>query len=140
MAQSCLDLEIGTTLLGMRDLYDLGIPDVTTWTYTPYSRVEVGGDGRPRGFGYSTASWTWEVLSQDQLNALLNLFAANYDASVAVFIYTYVDVGASLGAMRERFSAVMSRPVDGSGKTMVTDSRTPIYSDITVSFTHMVIA
>jgi hypothetical protein len=140
MSQSCLDLEVGLTLAGMRDLATYGVPDVTAWSYTPYSRVEVGGDGRPRGFGYSTASWTWDVLSQDQLNSLLALFASNADASVAVYIYTYTDVGASLGAMRERFSAVMSRPVDGGGKTMVTESRTPVYSDITINFTHMVVA
>ena len=140
MAQSCLDLEVGLTILGMRDLATYGVPDVTTWSYSPYSRVEVGGDGRPRGFGYATASWTWASLSQDQLNALLALFTTAADASVQVYIYTYTDVGASLGGMRERFLAVMSRPIDGSGKTMIVESRTPVYSDVTINFTHMVAA
>jgi len=137
MSQSCLDLEIGTTLGNMRDLATYGVPDVSSWSYSPYSRVEIGGDGRPRGFGYATASWVWEVLSQDQLNALLSLFDTSA-ASARVYIYTYTDVGASLGAMRGRFSAVMHRPIDGSGKTMIAESRTPVYSDVTVNFTHMV--
>jgi len=137
MTSPCLDLEIGLTLLTMRDLSTYGLPDPDSWTYIPYSRVEIGGDGRPRAFGYPTASWTWGILGQDQLASLLDLFATATTASVEVYIWTYRDSGSGLGAMRGRFTAVISRPVDGSGKTMMTETRTPVYSDITVSFSYL---
>ena len=137
MSQSCLDLEIGTTILGMHNLMELGLPDPDSWTFTPYSRVEIGGDGRQRGFGFATASWTWGTLSQDQLNPLLELFTANTDASVQVYLYTYTDSGSGLGTMRARYFGIMERPTDGSGKTMYSESRTPIYTDVTINFHYM---
>lgn len=137
MSSPCLDLEIGLTLATMRDLKTYGLPDPDSWTFTPYSRVEMGADGRPRGFGFPTASWTFGVLSQDQLAPLLDLFATASTASVVVYIYTYMDSGHGLGTMRARFTVVMSRPVDGSGKTMMTETRTPVYSDVSVQFSYM---
>jgi hypothetical protein len=137
MAQSCLDLEIGTTLANMTNLRDRGVPDVTSWEFQPYSSVQIRGDGRSVGFGFPTASWTWEVLSQDQLNALLELFAAETDSSVVVYIYTYVDSGSGTGDMRARFSAIMHRPIDGQGKSMWPDSRSPVLQDVTVNFTRL---
>lgn len=134
---ACVDLEIGLALATMRDLQTLGLPDPDSWTFVPYSRIEMGSDGRPRGFGFPTASWVWSVLSQDQLNAILQLFTVDTDASVVVYIYTYTDSGHGLGAMRGRYTAVMSRPVDGSGKSMYSESRTPVYTDVTVSFSYL---
>lgn len=139
MSRPCVDLEIGADVAGLLNLRYRGVPDPTSWTFSPYSRVEVGGDGRSRGFGFPTASWAWEVLSQIQLDVFLDFFAANTDASVVVNIYTYTDVGPGLSAMRERYEAVMHRPLDQSGKTLVSDSRTPIYNDVTVNFTHLVV-
>jgi hypothetical protein len=140
MTAPCLDLEIGLALLTMRDLRTIGLPDPDSWTFTPYSRVEIGGDGRQRGFGYRTASWVWSILSQDQLNPILELFTTDLDASVLVYIYTYTDSGSGLGSMRARYLAIMSRPTDGAGKSMYAESRTPVYNDITLSFSHMTVA
>lgn len=140
MSRPCIDLEIGANVAGLLNLRFRGIPDPTSWTFSPYSRVEVGGDGRSRGFGFPTASWTWEVLSQSQLNVFLGFFAADTDASVSLAVYVYEDSGPGLGAMRGRYEAIMHRPLDGSGKTLTADSRTPIYDSVTISFTHLVTA
>lgn len=132
---TCLNLEIGTALATMRTLQELGIPDPDDWTYSPYSVVRVRGDGSQGGFGLPSATWMWPVLSQIQLQPFLDMLGNN--ASVTVYIYTYRDSGKGLAAMRSRFQAVMSRPIDGNGKTMIAETRTPIYSDITISFTQM---
>lgn len=137
MSRPCLDLEIGTALATMHSLRQWGVPDPDEWTFTPYSSTMVRGDGRSVGFGLASATWTWNFLSQRELDVFLSFFAAAGDASVEVYIYTYRDNGAGLTDMRARFSAVMHRPVDGSGKSMINESRKPTYSDVTVSFTYM---
>lgn len=134
---NCLELEIGASIAGMQNLRNLGIPDVDEWGFVPYSRVEMGGDGRPRGFGFPTATWTWSVLSQDQLNVLFDFFATPTSASCEVYVWVYEDTGHGLGSMRGRYLAVMSRPVDGSNKTIITGSTTPVYSDVSIQFSHM---
>jgi hypothetical protein len=132
---SCLDLEIGLTEAALANLRHRGLPDVDEWTYSAYSRIEMGGDGRSRGFGYPTASWSWQFLSQWQVDVLLSFFSAAGDASVSLYITTYIDTGR--GKTTETYQAVMHRPVDGSGKSMITESRTPIYSDVSVQFTRL---
>lgn len=134
---SCLELEIGATLGDLLNLRMRGLPDVTSWTFAPYSRTEVRGDGRSVGFGFAQASWNWEILSQDQLNVLLSFFATETDASVLVYIWTYCDSGRGTGDMRKRYYGIMHRPIDGSGKTMVADSRTPMYEGVLITFTHL---
>lgn len=135
---ACLDLEIGATVDTLMDLWARSVPEPIGWIYLPYSHVEVGGDGRSRGFGFPTASWIWDVLSQDQLNVFFDFFAADTDASVQLYIWTYKDVGRGLGVMLGRYQAIMHRPVDGAGKTLYPQSRTPIYNDVTINFTHLV--
>lgn len=134
---SCLDLEIGASIIGMQNLRNLGIPDVDEWGFVPYFRVEMGADGRPRGFGFPTATWTWSVLSQDQLNVFFNFFATPTSASCEVYVWVYEDTGHGLGSMRGRYLAVMSRPTDGAGKSMYSESKTPIYNDVSIQFSHM---
>ena len=131
----CLELEVGAAIATMRTLKQLSVPDPDDWTYSPYREVKVRSDGRQAGFGFPTASWMWPTLSQDQIQPFFDLLGTG--ASAIVYIYTYTDSGLGLDAMRERFKAVMSRPVDGSGKTMVPETRTPVYSDITVTFSHL---
>lgn len=132
---SCLDLEIGASEATLANLRHRGLPDVDQWDYRPYSRTEMGGDGRSRGFGYGTASWTWQFLSQWEMDKLLDFFSSVSDASVSLYITTYTDTGA--GKTTGTFQAVMHRPVDGSGKSMVPESRLPMYSDVTVQFTRL---
>jgi len=134
---TCLDLEIGTSLANMTNLRYRGIPDPDSWTYQPYSTIKTRGDGRYVGFGFPTASWQWETLSQQQLDKLLSLFSSDTDASVVVYIYTYTDSGPGRAAMRARFKAVMDRPRDGNGKNMIRESTLPVYTEVVVRFTHL---
>jgi hypothetical protein len=69
------------------------------------------------------------------LDKLLDFFAGATDASVSVYISTYTDTGKRQKA--SDFTAVMHRPVDGDGKTMVGMTRRPIYNGVTVSFTKL---
>lgn len=131
----CLDLEIGSSLATMHNLRSINVPDPDDWTYSPYREVKIRSDGRQAGFGFPTASWMWPTLSQDQIQPFFDLLGSN--ASAVVYIYTYADSGMGLEAMLTRYKAVMSRPIDGSGKTMVPETRTPVYSDVTITFTHL---
>jgi len=131
----CTELKIGTSVANLIELRDRGIPCPERWTYTPYSTTKLRGDGRSVGFGYPVASWSWDVLEQAQLDKLLDYFAAATDASVLVYISTYTDTGKRQKA--SDFTAVMHRPVDGEGKTMVPEIANPIYNGVSISFTKL---
>lgn len=131
----CLDLEMGASIATLQNIRYWGLPDPDDWTFQPYSRVEVGGDGRSRGFGFPVATWTWNFLTQQHMDVILDFFAADSDASVSMYVVTYVDTG--IAKTTGRYQAILHRPVDGSGKTMISESRKPTYSDVVVSFTHL---
>jgi len=131
----CTELKIGATEAGLLELRYRGIPCPDSWTYTPYSTTKVRGDGRSAGFGYPVASWSWDVLEQWQLDKLLDFLAAASDASVVVYISTYTDTGKRQKA--SSFTAIMHRPVDGEGKTMVPEVTNPVYNGVSVSFTRL---
>jgi hypothetical protein len=132
-----LEFELGTTSANRRNvrLYELSDPD--EWGFTPYSQVRTRGDGRSIGFGFPVASWTWNTLTQYQIRQLLDLFSSNSDASTIVNIRTYTDRGAGQEDSLVTFDAIMHRPVDGEGKTIIVGSRLPTYSDVTVRFTRL---
>ena len=131
----CTELKIGATEAGLLQLRYRGVPCPERWTYTPYSVTKLRGDSRSVGFGYPVASWSWDTLEQFQLDKLLDFFASATDASVAVYISTYTDTGKRQKAAS--FTAIMHRPVDGEGKTMVPEVSNPIYNGVTVSFTRL---
>jgi hypothetical protein len=56
----CLDFEIGDSVADLQNVRYRGIPDPDQWTYVPYSSVRRAGNGEAHGFGYPTASWSWE--------------------------------------------------------------------------------
>jgi hypothetical protein len=128
--------EIGATAATRRDLTERGIPSPDSWTYSPYSLVRRGGDGRARGFGYPTATWTWETLSQPEVNKLLGFFGAATDASVVIYITTAIDTGRGEQTF-QNFTAIMGRPVDGAGKAMISETEKPTFNNVTVTFTHL---
>lgn len=134
---ACLDLEIGLLVATRYSLMVRGISDPDAWSYQPYSETKVRGDGRSIGFGNPIASWSWDFLSQDQLDAFLRLFTNSDDASVVVHIQTYQDNGTGRRDMIEQYECIMHRPVDGSGKTLISESTYPVYSDVTVNFTRL---
>jgi hypothetical protein len=133
-----LDLEIGPAVATRYSLMARGISDPDEWTFQPYSTTRIRGDGRSVGFGNPTASWGWNFLSQDQLNALLRLFTNTDDSSVTTHIQTYQDNGLGLSDMVGTYECIMHRPVDGDGKTLINESTFPVYSDVTVRFTRLV--
>ena len=135
---SCLDLEIGLTVVTRINIRDRGIPDPDRWAFQPYSTVKVSLDGRSKGYGFPSAQWSWDFMDQRTLNLFFGFFDNSTDASVIVHIKTYRDVGDGTGEMLYTYEAIMHRPVDGQGKTIVSESRTPIYSGIDVNFTHLV--
>jgi len=135
---SCLEFEIGLTVATRINLRFRGIPDPDEWTFQPYSSVRVSLDGRSKGYGFPSAQWSWNFLDQRLLNLFLSFFDETTDASVIVHIQTYTDSGVSAPNMVYTYEAIMHRPVDGQGKTIVSESRTPIYSGISINFTHLV--
>ena len=134
MIPKCPEYKIGLTAATMYLLEWHNIPAPISHTYIPYAIVRMDGDGRQRGYGFPTASWTWSLLSQSQLYYLLELFDNDTDASVQVYIYTYKDTGyeADMGT----FQCWMHRPVDGQGKSLVPNTRQH-WANITITFTRM---
>ena len=135
---SCLGFEIGLTVATRINLRYRGIPDPDRWTFQPYSSVRVSLDGRSKGFGFPAAQWEWDFFDQRTLNLFLSFFDGTTDASVIVHINTITDSGSDAPNMMYTYQAIMHRPVDGQGKTLVSESRTPIYSGIGINFTHLV--
>jgi len=110
------ELRIGASSATRIYLRYRGIPDPDTWTFTPYSIVRVTGTGERKGYGFPTASWSWERLDQNDLSRFLDFFALAGDASVQVYISTYTDTGAK--RTTTDYTAYMQRPVDGEGREM----------------------
>ena len=113
-----------------------GLPAPDRWTFTPYTQTRVRGDGRSVGDGYPSASWTWEVLNQQQLDNLLRFFSNDADASVAIYIRTPVERGLRVGTAD--YTAIMHRPLAGDTKTMIPESTNPVWEEITIQFTRLV--
>ena len=135
---SCLELEIGTTVANRINIRYRGIPDPDEWSFNPYSTVKVSLDGRSKGYGFPSAQWAWNFLDQRTLNIFFDFFENSGDASAPIHIKTPRDVGDGMVEMVYAYSAIMHRPVDGQGKTIVSETRTPIYSGIKINFTHLV--
>ena len=114
-----------------------GLPAPDRWTFTPYSVVKVRGDGRSVGDGNPTASWMWELLSQQQLNNLLAFFASDADASVELKIRTPVERGVGRVDTGD-YTAIMHRPVVGEGKTMIPESTSPVWEEVALMFTKLI--
>jgi len=131
----CTDLRIGVTAATLHYLRDRDIPDPDEWTYAPYSTTRIAGTGQVVGFGYPTASWSWEALDQESVNVFLAFFAADTDAGVLLYISTYTETG------RRRtttdYTAYMQRPVDGEGKAMYPGGGGNVFRDVTIRFTHL---
>jgi hypothetical protein len=144
MASYKIDFRIGTSfnlpppfaVTNFIALIHRGLPAPDRWTFTPYSTTKVRGDGRSIGDGYPTASWTWEVLSQQQLDNLLRFFASDADASVAIYIRTPTERGFRVEP--GDYTAIMHRPIMGDSKTMIPDSTAPVWEEVTVQFTRLV--
>jgi hypothetical protein len=131
----CTELRIGASAATLLYLRYRGIPDPDGWTYTPYSITRTDGNGQQKGYGYPTATWTWETLGQMPVGKLLDFFAANTDASVQVYISTYTDTGNTRSTTD--YTAYMQRPVDGEAKEMFPGSGGNVFRDVTVTFTHL---
>jgi len=131
----CTDLRIGASAATLYYLRYLDIPDPDEWTYSPYAVTRTDGTGALRGYGYPSATWTWEALDQASVGKLLAFFAASTDASVSVYISTYTDTGSK--RTTSDFTAFMQRPVDGEGKAMVVGSVGQVFQDVTVTFTRL---
>lgn len=131
-----MDFRIGPSVVGLVRLTDRGIAEPTDWTYLPYAVTRVRGDGRTIGDGFPSATWTWEEMSQEQLDRLLGLFTTDTDASVAIYIRTPTERGPK--AREANFSAVMHRPTFSEGKGAIPSSGYPVWATATVRFTQMV--
>lgn len=131
----CTDLRIGTSVAALQYLRHIGVPEPDSWAYRPYSVQRVAGTGQLKGYGYPNAEWSWEVLSQEQLNVLLAFFSAATDASVQVYISTYTEDGRS--RTTTDYTAYMQRPVDGEGKAIYPRGGGNIWQNVTISFTHL---
>ncbi len=112
-----------------------GLPNPDRWTFIPYATTYFTSDGESKGDGYPSATWTWELLSQIQLNALLAFFSADTDASVEVDIRTPTERGARVGTTD--YTAIMHRPIAGDNKEMIKDSVSPVWTEVTMRFTRL---
>lgn len=132
----CLGFAIGATEAGLLELRYRSIPQPDSWTFVPFARTETAGDGTLRGFGFGTATWQWDTLTQTDINKLLD-FITGDNASGNVYITTAEDRGARAQTF-DTFSAIFSRITDGQGKSLIARTQKPVYSGVTATFTHLV--
>lgn len=130
------DFRIGTSVATLRRLLDRGITNPVDWTFLPYAVVNVRGDGRSIGDGFPSASWVFDDMDQAQLDRLLAFFTVDTDASVATYIRTPAERGAK--AYEKDYACIMHRPTFTEGKTAISDSGFPIYSEVVIRFTRLV--
>lgn len=116
----CDNYRIGLTLATMHPLLWYGLPVPSRAPYLPYTISHVCGDMSSKGYGLPSVVWHFRNLSQSQIQQFWSMFANNSDASVRVYIRTYLDVGSIRQA--SNFYSIMYRPVDGAGAQILTDS------------------
>ena len=131
------DLQISATLAGLANLYLWNIPYPDRWSYRPWSRVEVCGDGTGAGFGFPVVVWEWDDMGQAVVHRFLSRFDADTDVTVPQYIRSYKDTGGVLDAAD--FLTLMHRPVDGQGKSLHSRVRAAraAYSGVTIQFTRL---
>lgn len=131
------DIQIGTSVAGLIRLVHRGIPLPDSWTYLPYSVTYTRADGVSVGDGFPVASWIWSEsnLSQLQLNNILALFDSDTQASKAMVIRT--PTGRGRKAEPANFDCIMHRPVQGETKEMISQSRSPVWANVTLNFTRL---
>jgi hypothetical protein len=132
---NCTELRIGASEAALTRLRDLGVPEPDTWTYVPYSVQRLSGTGQAKGFGFPRASWAWQRLDQMYLYVFQNFFSAATEASVQVYITTYIGTGRQ--RTTANYTAYMQRPLEGEAKTMVQHGQGNVWDDITIQFTHL---
>ncbi len=134
MRKECPDYKIGSTLAGMVLLpwLGLGLPENH---FQPYSIVRKAGNAFAKGYGFPTDTWTFEYMSQPQLDELMRLMTNPTDGSGVVYIRTYKDYGVK--RTLANFKAIMYRPTDGNGKDLIPQSRA-VWADVTIQFGHLV--
>lgn len=128
------DFQLGLSVATLQILPRLGIPFPTDWGYLPYAKQETRGNGQIATFGFPTAFWRWETIAQYQIERILHYFDSDTDASKTVYIITYSDRGSTLNTITRQ--AIMIRPTDESGKSLVSRSRpsNTNYTDLLLSF------
>lgn len=135
----CLDFGIGETAGTIVSLQRRSIPQPDSWTYTPFSRVETAGNGVRKGYGFGTATWTWDTLTQGDINKFLD-FIDSDDASAEVYISTPTDRGGAAQTFDD-FQCIFDRITDGQGKSHIQQTQRPVvYNNVTATFTHLVAA
>lgn len=130
----CPQYKIGLSVAELVPLTWHGIPYPVSHTYAPYSVERTCGDGQRKGFGFAVVSWTWLYMNQTQLQQIYSLFDNDAAASVTVYITTYKDVG--WDTEYANFRAIMSRPMDGRGKTLIPKSSFN-FSNIVLTFSRL---
>lgn len=134
------DIRIGVSAADLIRLTERGIPLPDTWTYMPFAIAYPRSDGIVVGDGFPSASWSWDrsTLSQQQVNTILNLFDTDVQASKTVQIRTPTGTGEV--AVEADFDCIMHRPLQGQDKTMVSQSRSPAWSGLTIRFSRLEVA
>jgi hypothetical protein len=133
----CLNFGYGLTAGTIISLQRRSIPQPDNWTYTPYSRVETTGSGTRKGFGFGTATWQWDTLTQGDINKFLDTIDSD-EASATLFISTPTDRGGAAQTFDE-FQTIFDRITDGQGKTLIAQTQHPVvYNNVTANFTHLV--
>lgn len=88
-----------------------GLPNPHPVTYKPFNQTYFDGTGRPKGDGFASVSWSFDVLTQVQLQYFIGLL--NPDFGDAVNIVTRTDYGADYDAQFAEFAGFVERPVFG---------------------------
>lgn len=106
-----MTFKIGSTLLGLQDLEDIfyldgpGEPD---WSYQPFSKAVVLGNGQVKGQGFPVAKWRWNGMSA--LNReILKAFVGS-DLSATVYIETATNETSGGVVVFDQFQAIMRWP------------------------------
>lgn len=134
----CPQYKIGTSVLLLARLPDIGIPDPYNSLFDPFSVRYEAGDGSVRGGGFPRAAWDWTGLGHDQYWALFQFFSVN-TASKSLYICTRVHAwnGLSGSDVWRNFAATMRLP-EHYTQTKHAPQHIRAYTDFRVEFTYLV--
>lgn len=130
----CPAYEIGTTTTLLKPVGWYGIPIPSSHGYNPVGIVKQVGDMMLKGYGFPSATWRWNTMTQAQIWNLLSLFTNDTDMSVRLYIDTYKDTGYESEVAT--FYCILARPLDGQGKALMPGTANH-WNNVAVQFIHL---
>lgn len=127
------NFKIGSIPTVMYTLDSLGLPNPHPVTFTKFGQIYYDGTGKPRGDGFASATWHFDLLTHEQLQYFMTKLVGQQGCNIA--ITTRTDYGSTYANQFVTFEGFLERPVFGDDYDIEMGRR--YYTDVTFKFSFL---